>query len=106
MSRPTATTKMNELSSRSHALFIITIETVEEANGYKSTQVGKLNFVDLAGSERLRVTGATGIRLEECKKINQSLAALGNVISALSSRTNRSHIPYRNSKLTRLLEDS
>jgi GTPase SAR1 family protein len=106
MSRPTANTKMNELSSRSHALFIITIEKVEEANGYKTTQVGKLNFVDLAGSERLRVTGATGKRLEECKKINKSLAALGNVISALSSRQNRSHIPYRNSKLTRLLEDS
>ena len=106
MSRPTASTKMNELSSRSHAMFIITIERQFEEDGYKRTQVGKLNFVDLAGSERLRVTGATGKRLEECKKINRSLAALGNVISALSSKKERCHIPYRNSKLTRLLEDS
>lgn len=65
-----------------------------------------MNLVDLAGSERVRVTGATGIRLEECKKINQSLSALGNVISALSDEKNRSHIPYRDSKLTRILEDS
>jgi Kinesin motor domain len=52
------------------------------------------------------VTGATGVRLEECKQINRSLAALGNVISALSAKQQRSHVPYRNSKLTRLLEDS
>ena len=64
-------------------------------------------MVDLAGSERVRVTGATGKRLEECKKINQSLSALGNVIAALTDhKQNRNHIPYRDSKLTRLLEDS
>lgn len=106
--RPTASTKMNEESSRSHAIFIVIIERSEKKDGVTTHSIGKLNFVDLAGSERLRVTGAKGLRLEECKKINQSLAALGNVISALSSKSNavRSHIPYRNSKLTRLLEDS
>ena len=73
----------------------------------KQIKVGKLNLVDLAGSERVRVTGATGQRLEESKKINQSLSALGNVIAALTDpRQKRSHIPYRDSKLTRLLEDS
>lgn len=69
-------------------------------------KVGKLNLVDLAGSERVRVTGATGMRLEESKKINQSLSALGNVIAALTDTRTRNHIPYRDSKLTRLLEDS
>lgn len=63
-------------------------------------------MVDLAGSERLSVTGAVGKRLEECKKINQSLSALGNVIAALTDSKPRTHIPYRDSKLTRLLEDS
>lgn len=65
-----------------------------------------MNLVDLAGSERVRVTGATGKRLEESKKINQSLSALGNVIAALTDPKQRTHIPYRDSKLTRLLEDS
>lgn len=65
-----------------------------------------MNLVDLAGSERVRVTGATGKRLEECKKINQSLSALGNVIAALTDPKLRNHIPYRDSKLTRILEDS
>ena len=69
-------------------------------------KVGKLNLVDLAGSERVRVTGATGKRLEESKKINQSLSCLGNVIAALTDQKPRSHIPYRDSKLTRILEDS
>ena len=63
-------------------------------------------MVDLAGSERVSVTGATGQRLEESKKINQSLSCLGNVISALTDSKGRPHIPYRDSKLTRLLEDS
>lgn len=74
----------------------------------KELRIGKLNLVDLAGSERLKVTGATGQRLEECKKINLSLSCLGNVISVLTDRkTNSStYIPYRSSKLTRLLEDS
>jgi kinesin family protein 3/17 len=106
---------MNDLSSRSHAVFIIIVEQMtmygaeEEAigrDGPKQIKVGKLNLVDLAGSERVRVTGATGKRLEESKKINQSLSALGNVIAALTENKTRSHIPYRDSKLTRLLEDS
>lgn len=110
--RATAATKVNDVSSRSHAVFIITVEQMkmlESDSGdevHKQIKVGKLNLVDLAGSERLSITGATGKRLEECKKINQSLSALGNVISALTDPKSRSHIPYRDSKLTRLLEDS
>ncbi len=114
--RVTASTKLNDLSSRSHAVFIIIVEqmTTEDAGSMtnpmedpaKQIKVGKLNLVDLAGSERLSITGATGKRLEECKKINQSLSALGNVIAALTDTKTRSHIPYRDSKLTRLLEDS
>lgn len=122
LSRATATTKMNDLSSRSHAVFIIIVEqmtTLEDGTHVvnqtalaldddtpKQIKVGKLNLVDLAGSERVRVTGATGKRLEESKKINQSLSCLGNVIAALTDQKPRSHIPYRDSKLTRLLEDS
>ena len=112
--RATATTKMNDLSSRSHAVFIIIVEQmslINKADHYnedapKQIKVGKLNLVDLAGSERVRVTQATGQRLEESKKINQSLSALGNVIAALTDQKARSHIPYRDSKLTRILEDS
>lgn len=152
--RATATTKLNALSSRSHAIFIIILEQMkmneeeEEKNSinnsninnsnlknshnkrssndfskfsetnseqnknstlkenYKQVKVGKLNIVDLAGSERARITGATGARLEECKKINQSLSALGNVIAALVENGGKGHIPYRDSKITRLLEDS
>ncbi len=66
-----------------------------EANVRQSFKVGKLNLVDLAGSERVRLTGATGQRLEESKKINQSLSALGNVIAALTDARGRQHIPYR-----------
>jgi len=72
----------------------------------QSFKVGKLNLVDLAGSERVRLSGATGQRLEESKQINRSLSALGNVISALTDTRGRSHVPYRDSKLTRMLEDS
>jgi len=163
--RATGSTKMNELSSRSHAVFIIIAEQSKttyvdakgndvapeefmalvnayqarhgggnapangggkapaggngaNANGTtalhpkleamvrQSFKVGKLNLVDLAGSERVRLSGATGQRLEESKKINQSLSALGNVISALTDARGRQHIPYRDSKLTRILEDS
>lgn len=60
----------------------------------------------MAGSERVSITGAIGTRLEESKKINQSLSALGNVIAALTDKKSRTHIPYRDSKITRLLEDS
>ena len=108
--RTTSATNMNDVSSRSHAVFVITVEqmTTETINGQTHTQikVGKLNLVDLAGSERVRVTGATGQQLEESKKINKSLSCLGNVINALTDQKNRIHIPYRDSKLTRLLEDS
>lgn len=114
-SRAKAFTKANEISSRSHAVFIIVVEQLKlledlppDENGDLSKQMiyGKLNLVDLAGSERLKVTGATGQRLEECKKINQSLSCLGNTISALVDNKPGSYIPYRDSKLTRLLEDS
>jgi hypothetical protein len=117
--RATGSTRMNELSSRSHAVFIVIVENArmeedESARGgaepsetRQSFRVGKLNLVDLAGSERVRLTGATGVRLEESKKINQSLSALGNVIKALTeTKGTRSHVPYRDSKLTRVLEDS
>ena len=107
--RATASTKLNSISSRSHAIFMLIIEQMKlEGNNedYKHVKVGKLNLVDLAGSERARITGATGVRLEECKKINQSLSSLGNVISALTETGNRLHIPYRDAKITRILEDS
>jgi hypothetical protein len=102
---------MNDISSRSHAVFIIIVEQMnmlkyEDSTDGRQIKVGKLNLVDLAGSERVRVTGATGRLLEEAKKINQSLSALGNVIAALTDFKPRTHIPYRDSKLTRLLEDS
>lgn len=104
--RSVGATNMNEHSSRSHAIFIITIECSEMgADKENHIRVGKLNLVDLAGSERQAKTGAAGDRLKEATKINLSLSALGNVISALVDGKS-SHIPYRDSKLTRLLQDS
>eukprot|EP01006_Ploeotia_vitrea_P045199 TRINITY_DN66919_c7_g2_i1.p1 TRINITY_DN66919_c7_g2~~TRINITY_DN66919_c7_g2_i1.p1 ORF type:complete len:502 (+),score=322.47 TRINITY_DN66919_c7_g2_i1:54-1508(+) len=118
---------MNQVSSRSHALFIIIVEQNEVtsaaagdkkgrgrrggSNGNSGKQqqifkVGKLNLVDLAGSERVRTAGVTGQRLEESRKINKSLSSLGNVISALTDQSGRAHIPYRDSKLTRILQSS
>ncbi|KAL5288869.1 KIF3C family protein [Megaselia abdita] len=95
-------TNMNEHSSRSHAIFIIKIEMCDiETNIIK---VGKLNLIDLAGSERQSKTGATADRLKEASKINLALSSLGNVISALAEDS--PHVPYRDSKLTRLLQDS
>jgi kinesin family protein 3/17 len=102
---------MNEMSSRSHAVFLIIVEQMtkmtttgedELPHEEQVFKIGKLNLVDLAGSERVRVTGATGTHLEESKKINQSLSALGNVIAALTDPRGRPHIPYRDSKLTRV----
>ena len=114
--RATSATRANEASSRSHAVFMLVVEhsqlvppppgaPASEAPS-RTFRVGKLNLVDLAGSERVAVTGATGERMAEAKRINQSLSALGNVIAALTDRRARSHIPYRDSKLTRILESS
>jgi hypothetical protein len=99
-------TEMNATSSRSHSIFTITVEASEMLeNGEQHIRAGKLHLVDLAGSERQTKTGATGDRLKEATKINLSLSALGNVISSLVDGKS-SHIPYRDSKLTRLLQDS
>ena len=94
--REVSNTFMNDVSSRSHAVFMITVEQLINVNvniNKQVTKIGKLNLVDLAGSERTRITGATGKQL-------------GNVINALTDPKERKHIPYRDSKLTRLLEDS
>ncbi|EFJ38092.1 hypothetical protein SELMODRAFT_767, partial [Selaginella moellendorffii] len=104
--RSVGATLMNQDSSRSHSIFTITVETsVEDPETGLHIRVGKLNLVDLAGSERMSKTGATGDRLKELTNINWSLTALGNVISALVDGRS-THIPYRDSKLTRLLQDS
>ncbi|XP_015683963.1 kinesin-like protein KIF3C, partial [Protobothrops mucrosquamatus] len=104
--RSVGSTNMNEHSSRSHAIFVITVECSETGpDGEDHIRVGKLNLVDLAGSERQSKMGAPGERPKEASKINLSLSALGNVISALVDGKS-THIPYRDSKLTRLLQDS
>ncbi|XP_026022884.1 kinesin-like protein KIF17 isoform X3 [Astatotilapia calliptera] len=99
-------TLMNKDSSRSHSIFTIHLEICStDSSDQDHLRAGKLNLVDLAGSERQSKTGATGERLREATKINLSLSALGNVISALVDGRSR-YIPYRDSKLTRLLQDS
>ncbi|XP_044594577.1 osmotic avoidance abnormal protein 3-like isoform X2 [Cotesia glomerata] len=108
--RVAAFTKMNASSSRSHAVLTISLEALAmgESSGKKggsAVRRGQLHLVDLAGSERQARTGATGDRLKEAASINLSLSALGNVISALAAGNGR-HVPYRDSKLTRLLRDS
>uniref|UniRef100_A0A673Y5P9 Kinesin-like protein n=1 Tax=Salmo trutta TaxID=8032 RepID=A0A673Y5P9_SALTR len=132
MNRATACTNLNEHSSRSHALLIITVAGVNSSTGHRTQGthtlpvpdiahkvhrhtviqddisvhplLGKLNLVDLAGSERIAKSGAEGSRLREAQCINKSLSALGDVINALRSR--HSHVPFRNSRLTYLLSDS
>lgn len=113
--RHTGTTQMNEHSSRSHAIFTISIcqvvksSEVAEDGSWCSRRhvVSKFHFVDLAGSERVTKTGNTGERFKESIQINSGLLALGNVISALGDPRRRgSHIPYRDAKITRLLKDS
>uniref|UniRef100_A0A672ICH1 Kinesin family member 21B n=1 Tax=Salarias fasciatus TaxID=181472 RepID=A0A672ICH1_SALFA len=124
LSRTTASTQMNAQSSRSHAIFTIHLcqmrvcqqPQMVSLNGVTSspiaqpeyeTLMAKFHFVDLAGSERLKRTGATGERAREGISINCGLLALGNVISALGDQTKKGgHVPYRDSKLTRLLQDS
>ncbi|XP_048958224.1 kinesin-like protein KIF21A isoform X12 [Canis lupus baileyi] len=126
LSRTTASTQMNVQSSRSHAIFTIHLcqtrmcpqTDAENATDNKvisessqlnefETLTAKFHFVDLAGSERLKRTGATGERAKEGISINCGLLALGNVISALGDKSKRAtHVPYRDSKLTRLLQDS
>ena len=97
--RVVGTTLMNAQSSRSHALLTI---TVHQKLSDGSTKVSKLNMADLAGSEKVAKTGSSGESLEEAKKINASLSALCLVISSLSD--GKPHVPYRNSKLTRILQ--
>lgn len=98
--RVAANTRLNEHSSRSHAIFSLVLRQ-EDSTGIRQR---KLTLVDLAGSEKVWQSGSVGGRLEEAKKINSSLSALGHVIEALAGR--RSHVPFRDSRLTRLLEDS
>lgn len=101
--RSVAATNMNEHSSRSHLIFMITIN---QKNLHDlSNKTGKLYLVDLAGSEKVGKTGATGSVLDEAKGINKSLSALGNVINALTD-PKTTHVPYRDSKLTRVMQES
>ncbi|KAK9130015.1 hypothetical protein Sjap_010502 [Stephania japonica] len=118
ISRATGSTNMNAQSSRSHAIFTISMEQKKSSHCSTATptdEVGddilcsKFHLVDLAGSERAKRTGADGLRLKEGIHINKGLLALGNVISALGDDKKRKeggHVPYRDSKLTRLLQDS
>uniref|UniRef100_A0A7E4VJT4 Kinesin-like protein n=1 Tax=Panagrellus redivivus TaxID=6233 RepID=A0A7E4VJT4_PANRE len=101
--RQVAVTNMNEHSSRSHSVFLIQVN--QENKVTQKKLAGKLYLVDLAGSEKVSKTGAEGAVLEEAKNINKSLSALGNVISNLAEGT-KSHVPYRDSKLTRILQES
>jgi kinesin family protein 3/17 len=105
--RATSATKMNDISSRSHAVFMIIVEQLKIVNNHNEEpltqiKIGKLNLVDLAGSERIKFTGAIGKQLEESKNINKSLSALGNVIYALTEKKGRTHIPYRDSKVKKM----
>uniref|UniRef100_A0A8B9RBR4 Kinesin motor domain-containing protein n=1 Tax=Astyanax mexicanus TaxID=7994 RepID=A0A8B9RBR4_ASTMX len=106
--RRVASTSMNRESSRSHAVFTMTLESKESGQGVVNIRTSQLNLVDLAGSERQRDTQAEGSRLKEASSINRSLMCLGQVIMALMDVSNgRSrHICYRDSKLTFLLRDS
>ncbi|XP_041889128.1 kinesin-like protein KIF27 isoform X1 [Corvus kubaryi] len=111
--RHRGTTQMNEHSSRSHAIFTISIcqkQSTEYQNNTDAAQdsiASKFHFVDLAGSERVAKTGNTGERFKESVQINSGLLALGNVISALGDPKRKSvHIPYRDAKITRILKDS
>lgn len=101
--RSIAATRMNQRSSRSHSIFCVYVEQKDTNAGSKTS--GKLYFVDLAGSESVGKTNVSGKQLEEAKMINKSLSALGNVINALTEK-NPGFVPYRDSKLTRILQES
>lgn len=101
--RAVSATNMNAESSRSHSIFVITVSQKNVSTG--SMKSGQLFLVDLAGSEKVGKTGASGQTLEEAKKINKSLSALGMVINSLTDGKS-SHVPYRDSKLTRILQES
>ena len=112
MNRTTAETLMNFTSSRSHAVFTVNLQQTTRSNdGDELTTTSRFTFVDLAGSERMKKTGAEGERAKEGIKINEGLLALGNVINALAdeerlAKGEKVHVPYRQSKLTRLLQDA
>lgn len=105
-------TNMNQQSSRSHTIFKIVCESrlrddaLSEASDPGGVLVGQLSLVDLAGSESVRFTNATGETLDEARKINLSLSVLSRVISSLASKSENSHVSYRDSKLTRILQSS
>jgi len=102
--RKVHSTEMNAVSSRSHVIFSIVVETINNDTNQRSK--GKISFVDLAGSERMDKSNPNVSRLKEMNSINTSLKALGDVIQNLSNGSHRSHIPYRNNKLTHLMKDS
>ena len=99
--------QLNEASSRSHCLFMITLEMKSRIESTEKVIVSKLNFVDLAGSERVNKTGSLGVTLKEATYINKSLTFLEQVVVALTEKTSsKDHVPYRQSKLTHILKDS
>jgi hypothetical protein len=102
--RRTASTNVHEASSRSHTVFTLTIVRTPPPGSTDLPMVGKINLVDLAGSESVKRSGSENERLVEAKSINSSLAALGNVVAALGSDTPAGHVPFRDSKLTRILK--
>jgi kinesin family protein C1 len=103
--RATASTNLNDRSSRSHSVFTLHITGTNKGTGEETT--GILNLIDLAGSERLSMSGAVGDRLKETQAINKSLSCLSKVIQSLASKKKEgTHIPYRDSKLTYLLRNS
>lgn len=104
MRRSVASTNMNDISSRSHSVFLMDVTQKDTVKG--GVKSGHLYLVDLAGSEKVSKTGADGEVLEEAKNINKSLSALGLVIMSLTDGQSRHHVPYRDSKLTRILQES